>query len=410
MLSPHLHRGGAYAGRRKRRPPSMVHYNGRVRVQILSSRVGGGHLSVARALAEGLRSLGEPDMEVWIDDLYVDLARFPAGRFPWMYAMTTRRMPWLWRAFYRATDRPPRRRPFRLAEDALGGPGLRRILEARRPDAVVSVLPGIADFTARSLASIGASATIEVVVTDWADVHLGWASHAATHYSVPTESAAATLRDAGVPAKALTIAGFPVREQFVGLRLDDAARRAARERLGLPRDRFVLLAMVGTEGSPAALAHLRALAMAPIDAEILVVCGRNARLHRRVSQLETVNTLRALAYVEDVASLMLASDLLVTKAGGVTLAEAFCCGVPVVVFDPLPGQEEGNARFVTAQGAAELAASPRDLARIVSELRWSPSHRASLRAHATQLATPAAARIVAAAIVARAGDAAPARL
>ena len=379
-----------------------------MRVQILSSRVGGGHLSVARALVEGLRALGEPDLDVWVDDLYVDLARFPAGRFPWMYAMTTRRMPWLWRAFYRATDRPPRRRPFRLAEDALGGPGLRRILEERRPDAVVSVLPGIADFTARALASVGASATIEVVVTDWADVHLGWASYAATHYSVPTGSAAATLRAAGVPADTVTVSGFPVREQFVGLRLDDEARRAARERLELPLDRFVLLAMVGTEGSPAALAHLRALAMAPIDAEILVVCGRNVRLHRRVSRLETVNTLRALAYVEDVASLMLASDLLVTKAGGVTLAEAFCCGVPVVVFDPLPGQEEGNARFVTDRGAAELAASPRDLARIVSELRWSPAQRAALRENAVRLATPEAARAVAAAIVQRSRDAATA--
>jgi UDP-N-acetylglucosamine:LPS N-acetylglucosamine transferase len=273
---------------------------------------------------------------------------------------------------------------------------------------VVSVLPGIADFTARALASVGASATIEVVVTDWADVHLGWASHAATHYSVPTESAAATLRAAGVTADAVTVTGFPVREQFVGLRLDEEARRAARERLELPLDRFVLLAMVGTEGSPAALAHLRALAMAPIDAEILVVCGRNVRLHRRVSGLETANTLRALAYVEDVASLMLASDLLVTKAGGVTLAEAFCCGVPVVVFDPLPGQEEGNARFVTDRGAAELAASPRDLARIVSELRWSPAQRAALRENAVRLATPEAARAVAAAIVQRSRDAATA--
>ena len=368
--------------------------------------MGGGHLSVARALVEGLHALGEPDLHAWIDDLYVDLARFPAGRFPWMYAMTTRRMPWLWRAFYKATDRPPRRRPFRLAEDALGGPGLRRILEERRPDAVVSVLPGIADFTARSLAGVGVAATIEVVVTDWADVHLGWASHAATHYSVPTESAAATLRGGGVPDDKLTVVGFPVREQFVGLRLDEAARRTARDRLNLSPDRFVVLAMVGTEGSPAALAHLRALAMAPIDAVVLVVCGRNARLHRRVSNLETVNSLRALGYVQDVASLMMASDLLVTKAGGVTLAEAFCCHVPVVVFDPLPGQEEGNARFVTAQGAAELASSPRDLARIVSELRWSPSHRASLREHGAELATPGAARAVAAAILRRAGDAA----
>ncbi|MDP8925247.1 MAG: glycosyltransferase [Chloroflexota bacterium] len=373
-----------------------------MRVQILSSRVGGGHLSVARALVEGLRALGDPDLEVWVDDLYVDLARLPARRFPWIYALATRRLPWLWRAFYRATDLPPNRRPLTLLEEAVGGPGLRRILDERRPNAVVSVLPGIADFTARSLESAGVSATIEVVVTDWADIHMGWASRRATHYSVPTESAAATLGRAGVPAEKVTVAGFPVREQFIGLRRNEATCRAARERLDLPPDRFVVLAMVGTEGSPAALAHLRALAMAPIDAEILVVCGRNARLRRRVSQLDSVNTLRALGFIDDVAGLMLASNLLVTKAGGVTLAEAFCCGIPVVAFDPLPGQEEGNARFVVAEEAAELATSPRDLAQIVGELRWSPTRRASLQANGARLATPGAALRVAAAILRRA--------
>lgn len=357
---------------------------------------------VARALVEGLRALGGATLDVWVDDMYVDLARLPAHRFPWMYAMTTRRMPWLWRAFYQASNQAPDQRRMALVEEFVGGPGLRRILEERRPDVVVSVLPGIADFTARTLERAGASATVEIVVTDWADIHLSWASRYATHHSVPTEQAAGVLHGAGIPRSAVSVSGFPVREQFVGLATDGAARRAARARLDLPLDRFIVLAMVGTEGSPAALAHLRALATIPVDAEILIICGRNARLKRRVERLSGPNSLHPLGYVEDVASLMLASDLLVTKAGGVTLAEAFCCAVPVVVFDPLPGQEEGNARFLAAQRAAELATSPHELARIVGELRWNDERRELLAARGGQFASPGAALRTAAAILGRA--------
>ena len=99
---------------------------------------------------------------------------------------------------------------------------------------------------------------------------------------------------------------------------------------------------------------------------------------------------------------MLACDLLVTKTGGVTLAEAFCCGLPVLAFDPLPGQEEGNARYVVERGAAELASSPAHLVELARELRHSPKRRQALAANGDLLASPGAARATADAIVARA--------
>ena len=94
------------------------------------------------------------------------------------------------------------------------------------------------------------------------------------------------------------------------------------------------------------------------------MCGRNRRVFRRVERLEGVNPIVPLAFVENIADLMVASDVLLTKTGGVTLAEAFCCGLPVLAFDPLPGQEEGNARYAVECGAAELATSPSHLASV----------------------------------------------
>jgi UDP-N-acetylglucosamine:LPS N-acetylglucosamine transferase len=248
-----------------------------------------------------------------------------------------------------------------------------------------------------------------VIVTDWAEVHLSWVSTRVDHYTVPTEEAARTCRAVGVPDRAVSVLGLPVRRQFARARPGPSRRRAARERFALPADRFVLLAMVGTEGTAGALAHLRALARTPLDAQLVVVCGRNERLRRRVGELGGVNPVRALGFVEEVADLMLATDLLVTKPGGVTLAEAFCCRLPVLAYDPLPGQEEGNARYVVARGAAELADSPRRLAELAAELRWAPARRDALAAGGAQLARPTAAANIVREILARATAPAPAR-
>jgi UDP-N-acetylglucosamine:LPS N-acetylglucosamine transferase len=378
-----------------------------VRVQIVSSRVGGGHQSVAQALRRALERAAGPRIQVWVDDLYTELGRPPLSGFPATYALLTRRFPEVWRFIFDVTNRPPSGPRYNWVGDVIGGPSLKNLIEARRPDAVVTVLPGTTGFTARSVLRSGVPANVEVVITDWADVHLGWASTFPAHYTVPTENAMHTLLSVGIGRSDIDVHGLLVREQFVQVERGPVGKRHARERLGLPQDRFLILAMVGTEGSPEALAHLQAVASTPLDADILVVCGRNRRLLRLVKNMTGVNPIVPLGFVEQIADLMVASDVLLTKTGGVTLAEAFCCDLPVLAFDPLPGQEEGNARYMVACGAAELATRPAHLASLTAELRWSPARRAVLAENGHKLAAPGAATAAARSILTRiqhAGD------
>jgi len=376
-------------------------YNPVVRVQIVSSRVGGGHQSVAQALREALEAIPDAPVQVWVDDLYLQHGRYPVSRFPWFYATVTRRFPRLWRLIFDVTNRPPSGPRYNWIGDVIGGPSLSRLIAERRPDAVVTVLPGTTGFVARSVLRSEVPANVEVVVTDWADVHLGWASTFPAQYTVPTENAVQTFISVGIPPAMVHRSGFLVREQFANVEQGPDAQRRARERLGLPEDRFLFLAMAGAEGSPAALAHLGAVARTPLDADILVVCGRNRRLFRRIERLEGVNSIVPLGFVENIAELMVASDVLLTKPGGVTLAEAFCSRLPVLAFDPLPGQEEGNARYAAANGAAELASSPAQLASLATELRWSPERRLALADAGRSQATPGAAMDTAQSIVRR---------
>ncbi|MFN8524956.1 MAG: glycosyltransferase [Chloroflexota bacterium] len=369
-------------------------------MQIITSRVGGGHLSVAQALADAFRGPSPTPVDVWVDDLYVNLARFPASKFPSAYALMTRRFPRLWRAVFERTNRPPGPKRLELLADPVGGPAAQALIERRRPHVVVSVLPGVNGFLARAIARAGLPTRLEVVITDWADVHLGWVSAGVDHFCVPTEAAARTCRVVGVTEWAIDVVGYPVRLPFTLA----TSRAEARQRLGLKPRGFLILTMAGTEGSARAVAHIESLLETRLDAEIAVLCGRNAGLKRRVEGLRASDPVRVLNFVEDTWDWMAAADLLITKPGGSTLAEAFARALPAILIDPLPGQEEGNVRYTVSRGAAELATSPSHLATLARELRWAEPRRRLIAQRAAALSRPDAANRAALGILRRAAE------
>jgi UDP-N-acetylglucosamine:LPS N-acetylglucosamine transferase len=342
------------------------------------SRVGGGHLSAARALACELNDSGKAS--TLLLDAYVDGGRFPVTLFPWAYAQLARRHPRLWATIYRMAEA---RISLRRTLGPFLNPGVRRLVARERPDAIVSVLPAVNDVLARAAAAFGAR--MEVVLTDWHSVHPLWVAPGVQYYTVPTGSAGDDCVRFGVPREHVEVVGIPVRRAFAALGGPASARSA-----------FTILAMVGAEGSPHALRNLAQLARMPLDqAELIVVCGRNAELRRQVARLPARMRVQALGFADNVADLMRAADVLVTKPGGLTLAEAFCCAVPVVVHDVLPGQEAGNLRYVLGQHAVAYAPDARTLERVIGELYAHPVRRAELAERGARLARPDAARHIA---------------
>ena len=321
------------------------------RVVVVYSRVGGGHLSAARALAEELEATGEatttdrrrvPGVRTGSRDAV------PGGVCPAGAALSAAVVDGLPRL---ATGLDPKR---------ILGPflrrGFRRLMAEERPDLVVSVLPGVNGLLAEAAAYV--DARLEVVLTDWHSVHRFWVAPGVSYYTTPTDSARQDCIRFGAPDSEVEVVGIPVRRAF-GANLDRAMlRERCLTELGLDPRRFTVLAMVGAEGSPRALKNIARLAQLDRDLQMLVICGRNAELRRHVEQLQTRTPLLAVGFVDNVAELMRAADVLVTKAGGLTLAEAFCCGVPIVVHDVLAGQEAGNLEYVLQRQAVEYARSP----------------------------------------------------
>src|SRR5262249_34297671 len=150
-----------------------------------------------------------------------------------------------------------------------------------------------------------------------------WVGPGVAHYTAPTFSAREDCIRFGASADKVEVCGIPVRRAFANLPP------------AVPHNDFRVLMMVGAEGSPRALDSVWALLQ--LDAHVQVGGGRNDELRRRVLALPGQANVEALGFVENIPELMRSCDVLVTKAGGLTLAEAFCAGAPVVVYDVLAG-------------------------------------------------------------------------
>jgi processive 1,2-diacylglycerol beta-glucosyltransferase len=225
-------------------------------------------------------------------------------------------------------------------------------------------------------------------------------------YTAPTPEARLELIQHGVAPEAVDCVGIPIRRAFA-TPPDPTLRARVLGELELDPSRFTLLAMVGAEGSPGALRNVARLARLDIPAQLVVVCGRNQALRDQVARLRAHLPVRALGFVDTIPQLMSSADLVVTKAGGLTLAEAFCRETPVVVHDILPGQEAGNLTYGLRHHAVEYGSTPAELERIVTALHADPDRRARLAARAARLARPDAAAEIAARVLARAGALTP---
>jgi processive 1,2-diacylglycerol beta-glucosyltransferase len=134
---------------------------------------------------------------------------------------------------------------------------------------------------------------------------------------------------------------------------------------------------------------------------VMALCGNNADVQSQIGKLAVArssrHTITAVGWTDQISTYMQAADLLVSKAGGVTLAEAAAVGVPLVIFQPLPGQETANTRFLTQHEAAYAAEDAEQLLRAADELMFTGRDR-EMSGNLRRLGRPNAARDIVARI------------
>lgn len=317
-------------------------------IALLYSDTGGGHRTAAEAIEQAILALAGSAHQVTLSNSITYLP-FPFNRSEATYADTMRRAPWLHRLSYRALDGDLRRRFIGHWAMALDGRRVIAFERETRADVYVSCQPHFNPFVPRVLLATGSKARYMHVVTDLRDVHAFHFTPVADLTLVPNEEVRAQAMRHGLVPDRLAVAGYPILPDFVSrLRAGPETRSA----LGLSGDRPVLLLMGGGEGMGELHATAAGLMRSSLRAQLIVICGRNAELKAALESLESALPTRVLGFVDNVAELMGASDIVITKAGTGSLCEAVAAELPIIIYDAVPGQEDGNRDFMVDHGAA----------------------------------------------------------
>lgn len=358
-------------------------------VLILFSDTGGGHRAAAKALEQALLQL-EPGIKVTKLDplLGVDSSPGLVRRLVGLYSPIIQRSPVVWGALYHGFNNRP---AFAAVRGVFGGRVRRIIATALResdPDLVVSVHPLLNHVAWQAIRRSGRPRGLVTVITDLVEFHLGWMSPRSDLTVVPTEGARREVLAAGVPEERVQLLGLPVDLRF---RPPAPGEKAAlRRRFGLDQKRFTILVSGGGEGSGKLLTQVRALAGRQSgDWQLIVVCGRNEKLQRRLSRVRFRIPALVLGFVDNMPELMRSSDLVVSKAGPGAIGEALATEVPILLTSYLPGQETPNVTFVTESGLGLYTPKPEQLLEAVRDLAEPGSERwQSMTERAAEISRP----------------------
>ena len=325
------------------------------RALFLISDTGGGHRSAANAITAALDEIKEPfAFEHRIEDVAAHCA-FPLTQLGLGYSMALRYAPPVYGALYYATNGRRRYRALVRFCEPLYRERLRDLFLSYQPDVIVSVHPLLNHAALRARADAQMThMPIVTVITDLGKVHESWLMPDADAVVVPAREVYDRALSRGISPSRLRLLGQPIHPKFDDV--DRHQRRAARGARPAARPAHGDADGRRRRRRQAASDDARARESAPADPlarRLRPQRTAQARLDEITPSLPTPMTV--LGFTDKIPEYFRAVDLLVTKAGPGTLAEANAAQLPVVVYDYVPGQERGNVEFVRHNGLGAVA-------------------------------------------------------
>ncbi len=283
------------------------------------------------------------------------------------YVKLVEHAPELWGMMFGKTDNPRVAR--RLTELKRAFPSKSRSRFAKfvrefAPDAVVCThyvaLDTLGEMRAKGNARGNAETKpppfVVSVVTDF-EAHALWMESCVDLYCVAAEETKARLVARGAKPENVVATGIPIAARF----LTKPAPGAVRKTIGLRDDQRVVLVLGGGFGMGPVAEILAELDKVKAPFQSLVVTGRNQELRRVLATCDRKHPTHVLGFASNMHELMAVADLIITKPGGLTTSEALALGKPLLIINPIPGQEAANSDFLLERGAAAKVNRVEDL-------------------------------------------------
>ncbi len=320
-------------------------------ILIVHASLGTGHTSAALALEEAYQRF--PDVHVQAIDILDYTNELTRTALQTFYLQVSEKAPALYKIMYEGTesDDPDAALGSEKLLSIVGPPffsSLQKLIKETAPDIIVSTHALAVQVVHRLVQRDEYTGQHGVVITDFV-AHRTWMAEGVDAYFVPSDLTREILANRGVPREKLFVTGIPVKLE-IGEPKEPSAMRAKHS---LPQDVPLVTLFGGGIAAERVQRMVTRLVASSESFELVVVAGRNEELENALAEVsggENVH-LRKLGKIDFVDDLIAASDLVVTKAGGLIVSEVLARSTPMIIIDPIPGQEEWNADFVAGAGA-----------------------------------------------------------
>ncbi|HVQ43554.1 MAG TPA: glycosyltransferase [Candidatus Saccharimonadia bacterium] len=361
------------------------------RILILMANAGGGHKSAANAIAEALVTKYQEGVVVEIIDSLKEIAPQPFDRGGDLFQLVIK-SPKAWRSLYEIVDGPRRSKIINSSISLYALRNSRKLLENHPADLVISTYHFANAGMLETLARHNIKIPFVTVVTDLVTVPLIWFDTRTTLCITPTPQAAQLAHECGLKPKQIKVIGQPVSSRFYP---PAKAKNQLKKALDWNPTQPAIITMAGGEGV-GALDEITNL-LAPLEATIAVVTGKNTNLYEKLST-EAPPNVKVYGFVSNLDEMMRAADLIVTKAGPGTIVEALNSHLPLILYSKLSGQEDGNVDFVTNAGAGLWQPKLSEMASTVRLLLDNPATLKHMSEAASSIAQPGASAEIASTI------------
>lgn len=323
------------------------------KILIFYGSYGGGHLSAAKSIRDYIEK-NYSDSQVELVDCVEYVNKLFNKLTTKAYKDFSKNARWIWKHLYYDSESGSLSRICNTI-NRLMAIKLNRLIQEFQPDLIISTHPFSSQMCAILKEKGKLNCKVATILTDYAP-HNQWLvkSEFIDYYFVAQQGMVDDLVSRGVNRDKIHVTGIPLSSRF----LQSYNKQKILEDYGLTSDKNTILFFAGGEfgfGKDKTFNRLKAIIDNLPNLQVVAVAGRNEKMKERFDELvkttRTESNVKILSFTNQVPELMSVSDLVITKPGGLTTTESLASGLPLIIIDPLPGQEEENAEFIEKSGA-----------------------------------------------------------
>ncbi|MGN1352086.1 MAG: glycosyltransferase [Clostridia bacterium] len=323
------------------------------KILIFYGSYGGGHLSAAKSIKECIEK-NYTDTDVVMLDCIEYVNKIINKLTTKAYADMAKNAHWIWKQLYYNSEKNGALARIGNAVNRLMAIKLNKLFKNGAPDLIISTHPFSSQMCAILKSKGKINSQIATILTDYAP-HRQWLEKPeyVNYFFVAHDGMVEDLVKRGIDRNKIYSTGIPLSNRFLAHYDKDGILKE----FGLAKNKATVLFFAGGEygfGKDTTFNILKTIIEEFDNLQVVAIAGKNVKMQAKfetlVKETDSEDTVKVLSYTNKVPELMSISDIVISKPGGLTTTESLASGLPIIVINPIPGQEEENAEFLEQNG------------------------------------------------------------